>query len=67
MNAPHTCDPIAEGWDRYGDNLCRLVSDMPRAGRAVEPNERIHELVFKDGPLTPEEQAELAAYERMAQ
>lgn len=59
-----TCDPVIDGWDRYGANMCRLVEDMPRAGRAVEVNERIHELVFADRALTPEEWAELAAYER---
>lgn len=54
------------GTTEYGNRLCSLVEDMPRAGRAVEPNERIHELVFKHGPLTAEEWAELESYERNA-
>lgn len=63
----HTCDPVIHGWEVYGNSMCRLVEDMPRAGRAVEPNERLHALVFKDGPLTPEEAAELSAYEKEAE
>lgn len=49
------------------DGMVCTYKAIIRAGRALDINTRIHELVFKDGPLTPEEQAELAAYERMAQ
>ena len=50
----------------FADSIRSTVADIPRAGRAVEPNERIHQLVFKPGPLTADEQAELAAFERNA-
>lgn len=54
------------GTTEYGNRLCSLVEDMPRAGYARPINERLHELVFADRALTPEEWAELESYERNA-
>src|SRR3546814_3762935 len=48
------------------ERLRNVTAGIPRVGRAVEPNERIHQLVFKPGPLTPDEASELAEIERNA-
>lgn len=59
-----TADLWMIGTEEYGNRLCSIVEDMPRAGYARPINERLHELVFAARPLTAEEWAELEAVEK---
>lgn len=48
------------------DHLRPIPPLSPITGRAVEPNDRIHKLIFANRKLTAEESAELRAFEASA-